>query len=167
MGATVDAWTVADQKHWPCNMAAVALLPPKDLLLQACRGLEPGEHLVLRCACRLAELHELRLTVTATADIDRQRAQLVHEIDRWVAAELPAAPGGARLHTETVGAVVDRLAQFSALAYLALTATPAWLADDAWRRLAELANAYADLATEVSAGRCRLPKLNGHHEYEY
>ncbi len=148
-------------------MAAVASLPPKDLLLQACRGLEPGEHFVLRRACRLAELHEHRLSVSAAAEIDRQRAQLVHDIDRWVAMELPVAPGGARLHTETVGTVIDRLAQFSALAYLALTTTPDWLADDAWRRLTELANAYADLATEVSAGRCRLPRLNGHHEYEH
>ncbi|MGY2062642.1 DUF4254 domain-containing protein, partial [Nocardia gipuzkoensis] len=111
--------------------------------------------------------HEHRLSVTAADTIDRQRAQLVHDIDRWVATELPVAPGGARLHTETVGTVIDRLAQFSALAYLALTTTPDWLADDAWRRLAELANAYVDLATEVSAGRCRLPKLNGHHEYQH
>ncbi|MFF0489528.1 DUF4254 domain-containing protein [Nocardia sp. NPDC003482] len=139
-------------------------LPPKDLLLQACRGLEPGDHFVLRCARRLAELHERRLAAAETAEIDRERAQLVHEIDRWVIAKLPPAPGGARLHTETVGTVVDRLAQFSALAYLALTSTPDWLAHDAWRRLSELATAYADLVSEIDAGRCRLPRLN---EYEY
>ncbi len=144
-------------------------LPPKNLLLDACRGLSHGEHPVLRSASRLAELHEQRLAATPGApvsDIDRHRAHLVHEIDRWVARELPHAHRGVRLHTETVGTVVDRLAQFSALAYLTLTSSPEWVINDAWRRLTELALAYDDLAGEVVAGRCRLPDLSDHHEYE-
>jgi hypothetical protein len=143
-------------------------LPPKNLLLDACRGLPHGEHPVLRSACRLAELHEQRLDATTrtVADIDRHRAHLVHDIDQWVARELPQAHRGVRLHTETVGTVVDRMAQFSALAYLALTSSPEWVVNDAWRRLTELAVAYDDLAAEVTAGRCRLPDLSDHHEYE-
>jgi len=143
-------------------------LPPKNLLLDACRGLPHEEHVVLRSACRLAELHEQRLDAAArtVSDIDRHRAHLVHDIDRWVARELPHSHRGVRLHTETVGTVIDRLAQFSALAYLALTSSPEWVINDAWRRLTELAVAYDDLAAEVAAGRCRLPDLSDHHEYE-
>ncbi len=143
-------------------------LPPKHLLLEACRGLAVDGHLVLKCACRLSELHELRLNAApgSTLDIDRDRAQLVSDIDRWVAGELPRAHSSARMHTETVGTVIDRLAQFSALAYLTLTWEPERVAHDAWRRLTELAVAYGDLAEEVTTGRCRLPDVSGHRQYE-
>ncbi|KZM70984.1 hypothetical protein AWN90_41410 [Nocardia terpenica] len=147
-------------------MAAVVVLPPKQVVLEACRGLPPEDHVVLTCACRLTELHERRLSTAQTWDIDRLRAELVHEIDRWVTEELPAAEPDARLHTETVGTVIDRLAQFSALAYLSLTQSPESAILDAWRRLSELAVAYDDLAAELTSGRCRLPYL-GHHEYEH
>ncbi|NKY54098.1 DUF4254 domain-containing protein [Nocardia vermiculata] len=141
-------------------------LPPKHLLLEACRGLTNDGHPVLKCAYRLSELHEQRLSVAPglTLDIDRDRAQLVSEIDSWVADELPRPHGAARMHTETVGTVIDRLAQFSALAYLTLTSEPEQLMHDAWRRLTELAVAYDDLAGEVTAGLCRLPDLSGHRE---
>jgi hypothetical protein len=112
-------------------------------------------------------LHEERLGAEITGEIDRQRALLVHDIDRWVATNLPQAPVGARMHTETVGTVIDRLAQFSALAYLALTSAPEWVSVDAWHRLSELSIAYADLAAEVSAGLVRLPDLGGHGGYDY
>lgn len=146
----------------------MASLPPKHLLLEACRGLADNGHPVLKCACRLSELHELRLNAISgsTLDIDRDRAELVSDIDRWVAGELPRANACARLHTETVGTVVDRLAQFSALAYLTLTWEPERIVHDAWRRLTELAVAYDDLAGEVTTGLCRLPDVSGHRQYE-
>jgi len=146
----------------------VESLPPKHLLLEACRGLTYDGHPVLKCACRLSELHEQRLSAAPgpTLDIDRDRAQLVSDIDRWVATELPRAHGGARMHTETVGTVIDRLAQFSALAYLSLTHEPDRVIHDAWRRLSELAVAYDHLAGEVTAGLCRLPDLSGHRDEE-
>ncbi|WP_024801883.1 DUF4254 domain-containing protein [Nocardia sp. BMG51109] len=144
-------------------------LPPKHSLLEACRGTAHDDNFVLRCACRLAELHEQRLATspTAASDIDRDRARLVHEVDQWVATQLPRAHAGARLHTETVGTVVDRLAQFSALTYLTLTEAPDEVVRDATRRMSELAVAYDDLAGEISAGLCRLPDLSGYHSYEH
>nr|WP_232110719.1 DUF4254 domain-containing protein [Nocardia wallacei] len=150
-------------------MTAVESLPLKHSLLEACRGTAQDDNFVLRCACRLAELHEQRLggTTSAVRGIDRDRARLVHDIDQWVATQLPRAHGGARLHTETVGTVVDRLAQFSALAYLTLTDAPESTVREAWRRLSELATAYDDLAADVSAGLCRLPDLSGDHSYEH
>ncbi|MQY30102.1 hypothetical protein NRB56_57000 [Nocardia sp. RB56] len=154
------------------SSAPVEPLPPKHRLLDACRGLPvehgPDAHFVLRCACRLAELHEQRMATEpgTVTEIDHDRARLVHDIDRWVARELPTAHGGARMHTETVGTVIDRLAQFSAQAYSTLLGAPEWMVHDAWRRLSELAVAYEDLATEVSTGVCRLPDFSGHHEYE-
>ncbi|UGT39335.1 DUF4254 domain-containing protein [Nocardia yamanashiensis] len=150
-------------------MAAVHPLPPKHLLLQACRGLPPDDHPLLRCAGLLADLHERRLTAVsgATGRIDHDRARLVLDIDRWVAAELPRADRDAHLHTETVGTVVDRLAQFSALAYLTLASAPDDAVHDAAQRLTELAVAYEHLAGDLATGRRRLPNLTGNREYEY
>ncbi|WP_330184549.1 DUF4254 domain-containing protein [Nocardia sp. NBC_01503] len=151
-------------------MAAVPLLPPKHLLLQACRGLPPEDrHPVLRCAGLLADLHERRLTAAAgaTGYIDHERARMVLDIDRWVALELPKAARDAHLHTETVGTVVDRLAQFSALAYLTLASAPDEAMHEAATRLTELALAYEHLAHELAEGRRRLPNLTGNREYEY
>ncbi|RMI31019.1 DUF4254 domain-containing protein [Nocardia stercoris] len=140
-------------------------LPPKDLLLDACRGTLHGDQFVLRCAARLTELHERRLAAPdSTRSVDNERAELVHDIDRWVAAESPPADGATRMHTETVGTVIDRMAQFSSLAYYTLANLPQWMTHDAWRRLTELAVAYEDLASEVATGRCRLPDLSGHRE---
>ncbi|BAW03749.1 DUF4254 domain-containing protein [Nocardia seriolae] len=142
-------------------------LPPKHLLLQACRGLPPDDHPVLRCAGLLADLHEQRLTSPAGTDrIDHDRARLVHDIDSWVAAELPKAARDAHLHTETVGTVVDRLAQLSALAYLTLAMSPDDAMHEAAQRLTELAIAYEDLAGELAAGRRRLPNLTGTPDYD-
>lgn len=150
-------------------MAAVPLLPPKHLLLQACRGLPPEDHPVLRCAGLLADLHERRLTAAAgdTGLIDHDRARAVHDIDRWVATELPKPARDAHLHTETVGTVVDRLAQFSALAYLDLASSPDDCVNDAAQRATELSIAYEHLAGDLAAGRRRLPNLTGNREYEY
>lgn len=102
-----------------------------------------------------------------TGPIDHDRARLVHDIDRWVATELPKAPREAHLHTETVGTVVDRLAQFSALAYLTLVTSPDAAIDEAAQRLTELAIAYEHLAGDLAAGRRRLPNLTGSQDQDY
>ncbi|WP_328290671.1 DUF4254 domain-containing protein [Nocardia aurantiaca] len=92
--------------------------------------------------------------------IEQQRRALIHDIDNWVANQVLPTLGCARLHTESLGAVIDRLSKFSACALAALTS-----ADDselwhAWERLAQLAVGYDDLKDEVSTGRRRLPSAH-------
>lgn len=138
-------------------------LPSKEQILDACRTAPENGHPVLESTYLLAGLHIRRLRCAAgtTEPIDRHRARLVIAIDRWVATELPPAHGGAYLHTETIGSVIDRIAQFSAGAYDALeNAAPATV-HSAWQRLAELAVGYQDLAAEVATGIRRLPDLTG------
>lgn len=130
-----------------------------------CRGEVAGDHPVLRWAYELSDLHERRLAAGHIGIVDRgeadeidsQRCALVREIDRWVTTQLPPPLGDALVHTETVGVIVDRLAQFTAEAYVALASAADWELGDAWERLAELAVGYEDLASEVAAGRRRLP----------
>ncbi|MFE7742894.1 DUF4254 domain-containing protein [Nocardia sp. NPDC057455] len=135
-------------------------LPTRNELLQACReGAPPPGHPVLLRARTLAELHMRRLRAgeAGVCDIDERRARLMRDVDRWVEVRLPAARGGAYLHTESVGSVVDRLARLSACAYAAMADDQEWDLWFAWERLAELAIAYEDLVTELNSGRRRLP----------
>ena len=44
--------------------------------------------------------------------IDCARATVVHTIDRWVSAHGPVASGAAFLYTETLGMVIDRMADY-------------------------------------------------------
>ncbi|NEW42127.1 DUF4254 domain-containing protein [Nocardia cyriacigeorgica] len=139
-------------------------LPEKHRLLHACRTQMYTDHPMLRLAYQLTALHERRLCGSretigdreAIDDIDTERRRLVRDIDSWVTAQLPPTPGSARLHTETLGAIVDRLARYTADAYAALADASNDLGD-AWERLAELAVGYDDLASELVAGRRRLP----------
>ncbi|UAK33549.1 DUF4254 domain-containing protein [Nocardia asteroides] len=141
-------------------------LPTKELVLQACRSAPHRAHPILESAHLLTGLHKRRLgrEPGGANDIDRDRARLVLAVDRWVATEAPPPHGGAHMHTETVGMVVDRLAQFSACAYAILAGAPEWAVHNAWERLAELALGYEDLAYEVAAGVRRLPYLSGPRE---
>ncbi|WP_167478983.1 DUF4254 domain-containing protein [Nocardia arthritidis] len=139
--------------------------PPKNQLLQACRGEASGDHPVLGWAAELADLHTRRLTTDrvtltdreAVDEIDSRRSALVREIDRWIAARIPPAPYAAAVHTETVGPIIDRLAELTSRAFIALTSTSSWELGNVWEELAELAVGYEDLATEICAGRRRLP----------
>ncbi len=134
-------------------------LPTKSELLYACRGIEYDWHPILRAAHALTGLHEK----SSSADIlehvrmECERARWIGEIDRCVTASLPPAHGSAHVHTETVGAVVDRVARFTAAAYAALADPCDWSLGDAWERLAELAVGYEDLIDEIRTGRRRLP----------
>nr|WP_275106930.1 DUF4254 domain-containing protein [Nocardia terpenica] len=130
------------------------------MILEACAGRVHLPHPVLRAACELASLHRARLGTGGAelAEIDCRRALLVHRVDQWVAASMPPAHGGAFMHTETVGAVVDRMAQFSVCAYAALArSTSQWDLHLAWQRLAELSLGYGDMAFEITSGTLRLP----------
>ncbi|WP_433600803.1 DUF4254 domain-containing protein [Nocardia sp. CA-135953] len=133
-------------------------LPTKGEVLRACRGVEQAAHPLLSAAYELTCLHESRLVGGCRiTDIDSRRAKLVREINHWVRAHLPPAHGSASVHTETLGAVLDRLAQYTATAYAALASAADYDLGDVWESLAELAIGYEDLAAEVSAGRRRLP----------
>ncbi|MFD6161544.1 DUF4254 domain-containing protein [Nocardia sp. NPDC060256] len=123
------------------------------------------DHPLLRLARELTDLHEQRLCAARDTiadrryidDIDSRRTGLVRDINRWITLQLPPSHGAAHIHTETLGAVIDRLAQFTACAFAALASASPWELGDAWEQLAELAVGYDDLATEVCAGRRRLP----------
>ncbi|UGT39098.1 DUF4254 domain-containing protein [Nocardia yamanashiensis] len=134
-------------------------LPTKSQVLRACRGSGFPGHPLLRAAHDLAEVHERRLSATPdqAAALEQIRTDLVHEIDRWITSQLPPSHGGARVHTETLGAVIDRLAALTAHAYAALASATTRDLANIWEHLAELAIGYEDLTSEVRTGRRRLP----------
>ncbi|WP_405132883.1 DUF4254 domain-containing protein [Nocardia sp. NBC_01388] len=187
-----------------------AELPSPTLLLRAFREpvtdllTDPADPLrrdreILEAAHDLVQCHERRHHAHAEAhaaeatprrvaecsrsveDIDERRTELVARIDDWVAINIPHR-AGASLHTETLGAVIDRMAAKWVAAQQAL-GTPAPEAPRAksadgrrrrsgpretprradseahlqWYRLAELADGYKDLITDVAQHRRRLP----------
>ncbi|MBF6333089.1 DUF4254 domain-containing protein [Nocardia transvalensis] len=152
-----------------------------------------ADHCVLDAAHQLAQCHERRRTAHQAAhdpdassshvaacsqlvdDIDIDRAKLIARIDNWVAEHVPHR-SGASLHTETLGAVIDRMAAKWVAAQYALglpapngkvdaRARATVLAHRGvdseahlhWVRLAELADGYKDLITDVIEHRRRLP----------
>ncbi|MFI6867651.1 DUF4254 domain-containing protein [Nocardia sp. NPDC050406] len=215
-----------------------AQLPSPATLLRAFREPVLADRVdreVLDAAHELVLCHERRLHAKQSAHanpvspgrvaqcsqamerIDARRAELVDRIDDWVAAHI-AHRSGASLHTETLGAVIDRMAAKWVAAQQALGMPPrsaraggkngegrarrhtgphrgegppnrgedemSWrAAEDArrraeeaaprtsetnghgvdreahlqWYRLAELADGYRDLITEVAQHRRRLP----------
>ncbi|WP_433523866.1 DUF4254 domain-containing protein [Nocardia pseudovaccinii] len=137
-------------------------LPSKDMILQACAGSVAIEHPVLHAAYELASLHEARSEGSAdVCAIDGERARLVSRIDEWVTSANHPAYDAAYLHTETVGMVIDRLAEFSVDARVASEpGIPRLQLRYAQRRLAELSVAYSDLCFEISAGTRRLPDFS-------
>lgn len=169
------------------ELPAPTALPSPNALLRAFR--EPADpthrrHRVLDAARGLVECHERRLHALQAAhapdassgrvaacsllleDIDGNRAELVARIDNWVAANVEHRTG-ASLHTETLGAVIDRLAAKWIVAQQALGMSaplepppprqPDGEAHLQWCRLAELADGYRDLITDVTQHRRRLP----------
>ncbi|MEV6069440.1 DUF4254 domain-containing protein [Nocardia sp. NPDC052001] len=135
-------------------------LPSKDLILEACSGHVHEPHPILLAAYELASLHEARPTLDypAADEIDCCRSQLIHDIDVWVAQTLPATLAAPSMHTETIGTVVDRLAELSVVAFTALrTNTTNQELHRAWQCLAELALGYNDLTHDLMTGRRRLP----------
>jgi hypothetical protein len=136
-------------------------LPSKDTLVQACGGPVTTPHPILIIAHELAELHTTRAAAAAEhrTEIDSARDALIRAIDRWVAANTPPPLSAAYLHSETIGMVVDRLAQYSVDARIALeTGSDEPRRHQLWQRLSELSLAYADLAFEITSGLRKLPE---------
>ncbi|MFE6925510.1 DUF4254 domain-containing protein [Nocardia sp. NPDC057663] len=128
-------------------------------MMQAVCGFTGDGDPVLRAAHELAALHERReqLVPGDTSEIDWERARLVCEIDRWVVIRSPRPATTAPMHTESIGAVVDRMAHFAALTYRALACGAEPELRAAQLRLHELGCGYDDLIVEVASGARRLP----------
>ncbi|WP_067817466.1 DUF4254 domain-containing protein [Nocardia inohanensis] len=135
-------------------------LPSKDLLLEACAGLVHDPYPLLLAAYELASLHEARSSAdrTDTHEIDCGRARLIHDIDLWVSRTIATALIAPSMHTESIGADIDRLAKLSVSAFAAHHSnTTDQELHHAWHRLAELSLGYGDLADDLTTGRRRLP----------
>ncbi|MFG1795795.1 hypothetical protein [Nocardia sp. NPDC049149] len=135
-------------------------LPCKDAVLAACRGFPPIEDVVLLDAAgELAALHQTRehTPLCALEEIDWHRVRLMCDIDLWVPLVTPIPFPSARVHTHTMGQVIDRLAQATVQTYIALAAAPDGLFYDASVQLSELGDAYQDLVDELEQGTRRLP----------
>ncbi|MBF6136625.1 DUF4254 domain-containing protein [Nocardia otitidiscaviarum] len=142
------------------SRAATNRFPSKDELLEAFHRSDRYENPLADFATRLADLHRRRQQYPQRSDeIDRQRGELVTVIDCWVATNTPPPHPRARMHTETVGTLIDRMAATAATAFRVLmTEHPGSdTVHAAWTRLAELENAYSDLTDDLARGWRRLP----------
>ncbi|GAJ80733.1 hypothetical protein NBRGN_030_00290 [Nocardia brasiliensis NBRC 14402] len=140
----------------------VGVLPTAPQLLCAFQGRRFQDREMLRSAHALAELHARRRQVGDSAliiEIDCRRSELVDDINDWIGKEIPQHRNGASLHTESLGAVVDRMARSWVDANQAID-TEGARSDNThkhWYHLAELVDGYTDLVTDVAGGRRRLP----------
>lgn len=139
-------------------------LPDPILLEHTCRGLHTtdSDQPILDAVAELADLHRELLISRGRVRLDhrfeRHRQRNADLIDGIVAAAVPAARDGARVHTETIGAVADRMACWCAMlhdpAATAFSSEELTLADTC---VSQLANGYAALLDELAAGICRVP----------
>ncbi|WP_425577654.1 DUF4254 domain-containing protein [Nocardia callitridis] len=118
---------------------------------------------MLRSAHALAELHLRRAQIRdllLISEIDCRRSELIEDINDWITQEFPQHRNGAALHTESLGAVVDRMAGSWVDANQAIDADGARSANThkQWYHLAELVDGYTDLVIDVAGGRRRLPQ---------
>lgn len=143
----------------------VLSFPSDDELLLSMRGRPVGEHPLSPASREFAQLYEqLREHPGRMAEVFCRRDELVLAIDVWVSQRLPVPHPDALLHTETIGTVIDRMAETQVHAYeLLMTVDPADpRVHAAWYRLAELADGYTDLTTGVLQRARRLPALGDH-----
>ncbi|WP_280301893.1 hypothetical protein [Nocardia neocaledoniensis] len=135
------------------------LLPGRDLILAAVRGLPHDDHPLLDAAGELAVLHELRerTPLSEAAALERRRTRLMRAIDRWAILAAPVPYAAADEHCETLGGLVDRMAGHSAQAFGALSGAPDAVYYDEWVRLDDLADSYQRLVDDLCAGVRRLP----------
>ncbi|MGW4365058.1 hypothetical protein ACWEKT_05375 [Nocardia takedensis] len=141
------------------NVRDRCLVPGKELMLAACRGLPHDSHPMLDAAGELAQLHEIRERTPRfeLAKLDRRRMQLMRSVDRWITLATPVPYDSVGLHEETVGRIVDRLAELVAQACVPLAHAPEAVSYDAWLRVGEVADNYQDLVDGLRAGTRRVP----------
>ncbi|MBY8859692.1 DUF4254 domain-containing protein [Nocardia sp. CA2R105] len=145
------------------TMSIAGVLPTAPQLLCAFQGRRFDDQVLLRSARALAEVHTRRVQLRdpiVTAEIDCRRSELVDDINGWVERAMPQHRNGASLHTESLGAVIDRMARSWVDANQAIDREGA--RSDAthkhWYHLAELVDGYTDLVIDVAGGRRRLPE---------
>ncbi|MGY2091087.1 DUF4254 domain-containing protein [Nocardia gipuzkoensis] len=131
-----------------------------EALLSAIRGHHVDDHQLAKLAHEFGAMYHRHLT-GLERECHCRRAELIIEVDVWVGDRLPIPHPGATLHTETLGAVIDRLAEAQVRAYhLLMSIDPADpRVHAAWYRLAELVDGYTDLITEIAQRSRRLPAL--------
>lgn len=146
--------------HCETRFSAVGVrMPHREMLLAALRGLPHDDHPVLDAAGELAVLHQVRERTPAsrTIAVDRRRAQLMRSIDRWVILAAPVPSADAEEHCDTLGGLVDRLAEHSVRAFVALAHAPESVFYDEWVRLDDLADTYQRLVEDLWAGVRSMP----------
>ncbi|MEV0339435.1 DUF4254 domain-containing protein [Nocardia sp. NPDC050713] len=138
--------------------AVAVLFPSGETLLSAIRGHNVGVHPLAKSAHQFGLLYQRRLA-GLTNESNCSRDEFILAVDMWVADHLPVPHPSSTLHTETLGAVINRLAEAQVRAYhLLMTVDPADPSvHAAWYRLAELVDGYTDLTKEVTRRARRLP----------
>ncbi|MEU1984388.1 DUF4254 domain-containing protein [Nocardia sp. NPDC019395] len=137
------------------------ILPTATQLLCSFQGTKFADHDLLRSAHALAALHARRATMRdarLVVEVDHRRRELVEDIDDWIIERAPLRHEGL-IHTETLGAVIDRMASgwVDANQVVETDGSRDHHARKRWHRLAELIDGYTELITEIVGGRRRLP----------
>ncbi len=145
------------------TMSIAGVLPTAPQLLCAFQGRRFDDQVLLRSARALAEMHARRVRLRdplMAAEIDCERGILVDDINGWVERVMPQHRNGASLHTESLGAVIDRMARSWVEANQAIDREGARsdTTHKHWYHLAELVDGYTDLVVDVAGGRRRLPE---------
>ncbi|MBH0775343.1 hypothetical protein IT779_03465 [Nocardia sp. NEAU-351] len=132
------------------------MLPAKELIIAACRGLPHDNHPMLDAAGELARLHEIRERAPRfdVSKLDRRRTQLVRAVDRWITLVTPIPYESVGAEDETVGRVVDRLAELVAQTHSPIPDPPDVSSAEAWMRVSEVADSYQGLVDGLRAGTC-------------
>ncbi|WP_245670584.1 DUF4254 domain-containing protein [Nocardia flavorosea] len=136
-------------------------LPTATQLLCSFQGTEFADHDLLSSAHALAALHARRAAMRdlrLVAEVDNRRRELVEDIDEWI-CERGSLPRDGMIHTETLGAVIDRMAWGWVYANEVIETDGArdQHARKRWHRLAELIDGYTELIGDIVGGRRRLP----------
>ncbi|MBF6351718.1 MULTISPECIES: DUF4254 domain-containing protein [Nocardia] len=139
-------------------------LPTAVQLLGVFQGLRFRDHELYRTARCLVNLHICRNSGTGharLADLDRRRAELMDEIDEWSIRQLPIHRNEPVIRPESLGRVIDRLADAWARANRDSVAAPTSRRTTQmnWLRLAELVGGYNNLLADVRTVQDRLPSL--------
>ncbi|MET8648721.1 DUF4254 domain-containing protein [Nocardia aurea] len=133
---------------------------PSSELLSAISGHGVADHPITRWCVDLVGIHRDSAAEGCDERLSaKRRADIIRDIDMWTNHHVPQHLNGSRLHTETIGAVIDKIAR----AYTRFQTEMSRHAPGdprvhgAWHCVAELVVAYRDLAAEVVRGQRRLP----------